>query len=256
MTLSVHAQVSEYRTKFWIKAYIPERHPTKSDLIFKATNGSSILKAPPAFGFGVAGKCFSTDDRVQSPSLSASARIHHEFTVVTRGRRLSIENKKKKVGVTHLVECDTGKILKSASAPKKDMQISTSKTSSRLHTINIKASSGNPFFVIGGKNVAPKIDWNVSITYDIFDRSFKVNYSHGCFPAFEMYAKNEYSEAVIVVFQNDIKKDCTPINLTDLNSLVNTLSGEWGPHAVQNIGLTEDNTLPAVWQKRLSIHKW
>lgn len=231
----VNAQLTAHRTTFWIKAFIPEQHPTLPDVLIKADDGNTVVRAPPAYGFDVAGRCFSTDNRTRSPEIGEPARLHHQFDIVTKGRNLTIENEVKKVGPSHLVDCKTGAIEKSMSASLADMTLSIDRTRGRSQKVVLSASSGNPFFELGGVNVAPKIDWSVIIEYDVLAKSFKVNYAHGCFPAFEMYAKSEGSMNTLVIFQDDIQNDCTPMHLIDAAMSLNTVSGQWGPVSTEGI---------------------
>ncbi|MEO9517483.1 MAG: hypothetical protein ABJH45_04045 [Paracoccaceae bacterium] len=230
------ASVSENRTTFWISAYIPGTHPTTEGVILQTTSGRAVVKAPPAFGFGVAGKCFSTDDRNNSSLQNASARIRHSFAVTTRGRRLSIEDEQKTVGVSHLVDCSTGNTIRTAKSPETDMNLKVDRMPNGTYRIKATASSGNPFFLVAGSNIAPKIDWDVEITYDILARSFSVKYSHGCFPAFEMYAKQDDAPLTTVIFQDDIQNGCTPWALIDAGIGLNSITGGWGPFPVSDIG--------------------
>lgn len=240
----ISAQLTTNRTTFWIKAFIPELHPMLVDVLIKAGDGKTVVKAPPAYGFDVAGWCFSTDNRSRSPEIGASARLHHQFDIVTTGRQLTIENEIKTVGTTHLVDCNTGAVERSDTAPSSDMALSVENGRGRTQTVSLTASSGNPFFVLGGVNIAPKIDWSVTIEYDVLSRTYKVNYTHGCFPAFEMYARAEGSSSVVAIFQNDIQNRCTPISLIDAGNRLNTVGGEWGPISVEGIADEGTKILP------------
>ena len=235
------SQLATNRTTFWIKAFIPDQHPTLLGALTKASDGKTVVKAPRLYGFDVAGRCFSTDNRSSSPEINAPARLHHQFDIVITGRQLIIENEIKTVGPTHLVDCDTGIIERSDSAPRSDMTLSVEPGQGLTRTVNLSASSGNPFFVWGGVNVAPKIDWSVIIEYDVLARTYKVIYKHGCFPAFEMYARAEGSQSVVAIFQDDIQNECTPINLIDAGNRLNTVGDDWGPVSVK--GISEHTTI-------------
>ncbi len=184
------------RFHFWIKAFIPNKHPNLENYFTRTLSGTWVLRAPTTPKLGQIGKlsdtCFLTDNRGFSNDPTASARVTSEFVLVIKRRNVSIEKahgrEMSRVGLTQNVDCKSGKQLQSPLSSSSDtVSVGTVKEGNFLRVINTRASSPNPYYNYFGFSVAPRIDYEVVIRYSILMRTIEITIIGGIFPAFEAY---------------------------------------------------------------------
>jgi hypothetical protein len=81
-----------------------------------------------------------------------------------------------------------------------------------FRTLNIRASSPNPFYTMVGIGVAPDIDFELVLRYDIIFRTLTVTGSVGDFPSFEAYyAVDNGSPLAVVTLDPEGKSTATSL---------------------------------------------
>jgi hypothetical protein len=92
------------------------------------------------------------------------------------------------IGETHNVDCVTGDDLRPPlRADAGTVSIGEIKRNGFLRVVNVRASSGNPFYTALGVNYAPKIDFEMVIEYNAITTALRIKGTTGEFPALEGY---------------------------------------------------------------------
>lgn len=215
------SQPREVKIHVWLRAFIPSSIKD-GDYIKKASDGTYVIKAPGLsingqnFGY-LAGSCFSTDNRDFSSDLGASSRVMADFIIKFTGRRtmaVELANGRSAYGIigqTHNVNCDTGKdISPPKSASTDSVVIGQVKVSDFMRVFNVKVSAGNPFYA----GLAPAINYEFAVQYDVASTSINFHGTSGNFPAFEGYY--EVNGQTKPIFKLPPASGSTPLSLTDL----------------------------------------
>lgn len=147
------------RIKIWVKSFIPF----------------------PKVAMTRFGPCFSGDNRSYSDAPDASCRTHQdiEFDVTPT----KVVNKNGQTGMTHLINCRTGRVIISAQA-KANKIISGPVAPTNHGTINVKMTlaASNPLILF-----APEVDMEISLDFDWTASQVSVQGWHDGYPAFEVY---------------------------------------------------------------------
>jgi len=186
------AQAPERRVRIWIDAFIPAEHPTNPGYIKRAQNGRTVIEAPenPLLGFvGIKGSCFATDDRAFSSSPTVSARVMIETVAVVRGRDIVRTEDPPgrppiRIGATDNVDCTSGALLSSKTAPADGTRITPVKNGNFVSSFGIISKAANPFYP---SLITPKIDIDAVVERRYLKRDIRVYGAIGVFPAFEAY---------------------------------------------------------------------
>lgn len=182
----------------WFKAFIPREHPKLPAYVSRTAKNTWVIhapdiSAPPLLDISrLKGTCFETDNRLFDSSPAASARVSVDLTLAIDDRTLRLvptgSVSPVVIGETRNVDCRTGEELQPGrTAATSSVSVSQVKKLNFLRTIGIKASSANPFYTIIQVNIAPRIDFDVVITYDILSRHLLIKGDAGYFPSFEGY---------------------------------------------------------------------
>jgi hypothetical protein len=212
--------------KLWFRAFIPATHPQLPTYFKTAANGLSVLEAPwqPQVGpiGALSGTCFTTDQRGFSTDPAKTARATASLTLVAQGRDLTLQESARDIGFTHNVDCRTGIELQPAKqADKATVTIGTVATNGFNKTLDLKISSPNPFYTVGGIPYAPRIDMTATLTYDGLFRKLKVAGEAGYFPAFEVLYSLD-GGPVKSLQDIQIHQDSTALSLFDFGVGLNT----------------------------------
>lgn len=211
--------------RVWMRAFIPNNHPSLPNYIKQTSNGLTVIEAPDPIIAGVrlgplAGTCFATDNRGFSNDLSASARVTVDLNIIIQERReIKVESVSGsgfvKVGETHNVDCKSGRELQPARKEDLDsVEVGTVRKNGFLRVFNVKASSGNPFYKVFNIGVAPKIDYEVVFTYDAVRTTLSLKGVIGNFPSFEAYGSINGQQTFNIVQVNPAK-EATAMSLFD-----------------------------------------
>jgi hypothetical protein len=161
--------------KVWWNSFIP---PAKID-------------GPPLYD------CFTGDGRGYSANIAASHRTHQEIEFDVVSRRLTIDYKH--VGTTHQVNCSTGAVKKTATAPVSQLTNGPVTYSGPKITIKFKTAASNP--LVG---FAPAIDSDVTFVIDTAARTCSLSGSHDQFPGYEAYVTTNGGAGTFVYGYNPI----------------------------------------------------
>lgn len=192
LSASAGAQEQETKIRIWFSAFIPDQHAGNPGYIKMTTAGTTAIEAPEnaALNFiGLRGSCFQTDGRSFSTDPLASARIAIEKVVIVKGRDIvRIEDvpgrPSVRVGTTHNVECETGKLISSKTQNANGIHVSGVKNGNFTSSFGIQAKSSNPYYP---NAVTPKIDIDIVVERRFLNRDVRVYGTLGVFPAFEAY---------------------------------------------------------------------
>lgn len=214
---------AENRFHFWIKAFVPNEHPSIPDYFFRSNAGTWVFRAPPVPG-ELNGTCFETDNRSFSDSPEASARVTSEFVLVMDGAKVRVERAGpralKRLGKAKNVDCGTGRTLRTPIAASADqVELRWTTRTDALTIISTRASIANPYYGLLGFNAAPKIDYDVRLEIDASQRKLTMTISAGTFPAFEAYYRLNGGPAETIISWS---AEETVVSLLDLGSRINT----------------------------------
>jgi hypothetical protein len=191
------AQIAPRTVHFWIKAFIANPGSATSSVFTKTDTGKWALPAPlggvPVIGHIVPKGCFSIDDRGFSNDPLSSARVTFEANLIVTGRDLTIASfagrNRVRIGTSHNIDCKTGVDLQPPrTASETSVTVGDVKSSQRgqMLVFNVRASSPNPYYDLGWIS-APRIDFDLSFTFDIVSQKITIAGSTGIFPSFEAY---------------------------------------------------------------------
>jgi hypothetical protein len=173
------------RVHLWIRAFIPNQHPTNPDYIkpIPGSDGHWGIAAP------VGDSCFETDDRFFTSDPDASSRVMAEVELVTDGQTVTSSPAGPRplfsTGLTRKVDCNTDADLVPPQRASTDgIHFGAPAAADGLAQIVVNASVGNPMYA-----VAPKIDYAGTFTFSSGAKSLRFQGSVGQFPAFEAYAQ-------------------------------------------------------------------
>jgi hypothetical protein len=170
------------RIKAWINTFIPHRQ----------------IEGPPG------SQCFTGDNRSFSNHIHASSRTHQEIEVEVGTLTKTIDFKH--VGTTHEVECTTGKVIKSGTAPTSQLTNGPvqSRTSADINILFLAAAS-NPLV-----KLAPAIDFEAVFRVNPMTRKCTFEIEHDGFPAYEAYITFNGGSGVTVYNYDPIPAGETP----------------------------------------------
>lgn len=220
---------AEEQLHIWIKAFIPNKHPELPNYFQKTSKNTWAIQAPilplPFVDVGkLSGTCFLTDNRGFDSDPKASARVSVELLLTIDKRKIQLSkylnNEIVVIGQTENVDCSSGEQLRIPERANVNTvtigEFKTSPGSSFIKTLNIKASSPNPYYKILNYQIAPDIDFEVVIQYSITRRVVKVIGTTGYFPSFEAYYSLN-GQAPRPIVQLPPYKNSTAMELFDMN---------------------------------------
>lgn len=160
------------RIKAWLNAFIP----------------MATIPDPTAI---IASDCFAGDNRGFSNAIHASSRTHQEieFDVATLTRTIDWRH----VGTSHRVDCTTGAVKNSATAPTTQLTNGPVTRVGSNVVIRFAIAATNPL-VFG----APAIDADMLVHVDPVRRTASTTGSHDGFPAYELYVTADGGAGVAV----------------------------------------------------------
>lgn len=167
--LLVAAPVEATELHLWIRAFIPAGTPAEA-----------------------AGKCFKTDERSFESKTTASARVKTEFVLVTNASNTAVEAKKSgdqpyyQAGETVRLDCNTKAVLEQKAADVSVLKLGKPAIADGVVQIVATASAANP---LTPPVLSPKIDYDVTFTWNTKTRTLTARFTVGRFPAFEAYAQ-------------------------------------------------------------------
>jgi len=195
---STEAQAAS-RVHIWLRAFIPKPAGPPPAYYSQASDGRWLIRAPNPLSIpraiGLPSGCFSTDDRsFDASEADVLARVTVDFDVVLNGGQMSLDKHAggdmRRVGLTRNVDCASGKDLQPPRrAEVATIVIGSIKTGAdgSRKLVNIKASTGDPFYTMGGLTFAPKLDFEIVVTFDPGLGRLEIVGVTGSFPAFEAY---------------------------------------------------------------------
>lgn len=216
--------VPERTLEIWLRAFIADTHPGKPGYVKKTTSGKSVIESPTFTGLEpYAGTCFTTDQRGYSTTEDASSRAAAYVKLRVKGRIFELIDSKRSIGPTHNVDCSSGADLRPAqSASENSITIGSVKVNQTLRVLNLRISSGNPFF----DPVSVKIDMETVLTYNILSRKLSVVTVYGYFPSFEVLYRID-GGPINVALQQGPHGDSTVLSLIDLGTGINTRNANY-----------------------------
>jgi hypothetical protein len=141
--------------------------------------------------------CFTGDGRGFSNVISASHRTHQEIEVEVASLRKTIDWKH--VGTTHEVDCSTGAVKSSGTAPTTELTNGPVSRSGSIISIKFKTAASNPLVTF-----APAIDSDVTFQIDPVARICSLTGRHDGFPAYEAYVTADGGAGVMVYGYNPL----------------------------------------------------
>ncbi|WP_081713996.1 peptidoglycan-binding protein [Cystobacter fuscus] len=142
-------------------------------------------------------ECFTGDGRGFSNEISASHRTHQEIEVEVSSLKQTINWKH--VGATHEVDCSTGAVESSDTAPTSELTNGPVSRSGSLIGIKFKTAASNPLVTF-----APAIDSDVTFLIDPIARTCSLSGKHDGFPAYEAYVAVNSGAGVLVYGYNPL----------------------------------------------------
>lgn len=227
-------QAAEWEVKFWVSAFIPNKHPMLPDYIRKTELGTWVVSAPKPPKLldlgGLSGSCFVTDNRGFEANPTASSRVTTELKLTIKNRELVVDSvngrNKVRIGETHNVDCVSGKDIR---PPQKEsansVAIGDVKTNGFTKVFFVRASSSNPFYKLLGLTISPSIDYSYTVTYDYLRHTINIKGTVGYFPAFEAYYSINGGKTQPIMKLSPYQ-DSTASSLVDFNLGVNTRNFE------------------------------
>lgn len=219
-----------HKVSIWLRAYIPNRHPSLKDYIRKTDNGLTAIEAPwtphlAGLGLDVKnGTCFLGDNRGLSLAPSASSRVSIKLDLKTDITSMQLVSKSVSVGASHNVDCKTGEeLLASRSASASKVAIGEMRSSESSSVMNVRASVSNPFY--DGLPGAPAIDFEAIIRFDILEQSIGVKGVTGAFPSFEVFYSVD-GGPFKVLLDRPPHEGATAASLFDFNLGINSYNFE------------------------------
>jgi hypothetical protein len=191
--------------KFWIKAFIPNSHPTNPGYIVPDPSGGTMIQDPV-----FTGSCYTTDNRDFTSDASASARMTSQLvlSVDSSGLTNGSGDETEQTGQTNRVKCSDGTSDGcSDHADTSGMKFSNVKydafNNGTLY-FSVDASAANPCFPIqipGHVNFAPNIHYKGQFTIGVQTNVVSYSIEIGGFPAFEIYVQKNSQSPVTVLQQ-------------------------------------------------------
>jgi hypothetical protein len=172
------------RLEYWMKAFIPNVHPTNPDLIAQVPGHPNrwMLKGPLPNGI-----CFETDDRGFSNDRNAKAKVTTHFSLITDGAIVRIEPQDgmhvHEAGVSTKLDCNTGMTIDERRGLFGVRAIGAPAIADGKSQIIGQASIKNPFTA----PLSPYIDYSFNYIFDSNEGTLKYSLTIGAFPAFEAY---------------------------------------------------------------------
>lgn len=218
------AAAKETRVHFWIDAFIADAWPGSGSVVREAGN-TSMIQGPYLNSKATA--CFSTDSRGFDPSPNSSARLRTQLTVVIdkfgSGIRVKLPpGGANSVGPTKRLNCTTGNVVETRTADVSGMTIGPIRRDGWKQSVKITASVGNPFYEVASVGFAPRIDYEVTITFDQFHQRLNFVGETGTFPSFQAYVQID-EKLVQVLMQRHPEKGVTAKSLLDLGTGLRTV---------------------------------
>lgn len=216
--------VPERSLEIWVRAFIANTHAGKPGYVKTTTSGKTVIESPTFTGLEpFAGTCFTTDQRGHSMAEDASSRAAAYVKLRVKGRIFELVNSTRAIGTTHNVDCSSGADLRPAqTASENTITIGTVKNNQTLRVLNLRISSGNPFF----DPVSVKIDMETVLTYNILSRKLSVVTVYGYFPSFEVFYRID-GGPITVALQQGPHGDSTVLSLIDLGTGINTRNASY-----------------------------
>lgn len=207
----VNAQADE-RIHIWLKAFIPNTHPTNVNYIQEVPEQNEQWMIPGPSLPGVDIGCFLTDHRGFKSDPEASARMTTEFVIVISADSTRIDKVQSREihrgGVSTLVNCETGKITDTPeTATFQVASMGTPIVSGNEIQVAFQAAAKNPHLP------SPRIDYTGDFIYNQKSGKMKFKVSIDSFPAFEAYAS--YNGGTPVKLFTRFPKGETPTSLFD-----------------------------------------
>ncbi len=144
-----------------------------------------------------AGSCFKTDERSFDANVSASSRLVTEFLLVTSGATVSTrqagERPYFRAEETVRLHCKSKVILERKTADVTGLKLGKPAFADGIVQIVAAASAANP---LTPPVLSPKIDYDVTFTWNVLERTLKARFTVGRFPAFEAYAQLDRGKLV------------------------------------------------------------
>lgn len=125
-------------------------------------------------------QCFAGDNRGFSNAIHASSRTHQEIEVDVASLASTINWKH--VGTTHEVNCTTGAVVGTGTAPTSELTNGPIALSGSDIRIQFATAASNPLVAL-----APAIDSIVTFNINPISRTCSVSGQHDGFPAYEAY---------------------------------------------------------------------
>jgi hypothetical protein len=177
-----------------IRAFIPSKHPTRSDYISEARfkKGKYIFEGPAAASNLFRNRCYNTDDRgfssVWDPSgTNVTSKIAIALELKVTHGALAIVSKQTPSASTFEYKCDTGEVTcEMKSDTSRTIVEPPVKTDQNIFVIKFSAASRNRCLL--ETYVAGDIDMVGEIKIDTALRIVEIEAAVDDFPSFEAYA--------------------------------------------------------------------
>ncbi|WNG28928.1 DUF3238 domain-containing protein [Cystobacter fuscus] len=158
-------------------------------------------------------ECFTGDGRGFSNNISASHRTHQEIEFEVASLRVTIDYKH--IGTTHEINCKTGAVLGTATAPTSQLINGPVTYSGSRITIKFTTAATNPLV-----SPAPAINSEVTFVLDTAARTCSLSGNHDEFPAYEAYVTTNSGAGIMVYGYNPIPAGKTALDLYSSMPLV------------------------------------
>jgi hypothetical protein len=184
------------RLHLWVKAFIPNAHPSRPSYVRKLPGSADRWVIPgPTIPWTDKGipllfdTCFETDNRGFSEDPSASARATSEVVLVYDQGTISQEKASgrdfERADYSNEVDCNTGSVKATSRADVSDNHFGAPAIADGQVQIILNARTKNPLTPRFG---TPSIDYGGSFIWTPQTRKLRFKGYTGVFPAFEAYA--------------------------------------------------------------------
>lgn len=199
--------------KLWVNAFIPSDYADAQPVPAGEHAGKTMLTT-----LWFVNRCFLTDERGFSPDLHAKSRLHSEIEIDVAKQKVVYEFHH--CHETIEIDCATGAEKCRARGDTHHMLFENFVATDHggAFTVDLKASAKNPCLTVANVQVSPNVDLYGTITarlnWDATEARIRFEGMIERYPAFEMYAAFNGSEAGKPIFQIGVEPEATAANIT------------------------------------------
>jgi hypothetical protein len=213
MTDHSGASTRIHTIKLWINAFIPASFVGAQPISAGEHAGKRMLTTA-----WIVNRCFLTDEREFSADLHASSRLHSEIEIDVVKQKMVYEFHH--CHETVEIDCLTGveKCRSHGGTEQMRFENFVAANGGQTFTVDLKASAKNPCLTVASIKVSPNVDLfgtiSVLLNWNATEATVRFDGMIETYPAFEMYAAFNGSEAGKPVFQIGVEDGATAASIS------------------------------------------